>query len=224
MRKRGLSWVIVVYNHVIRNNLAKTKKGLTLLKFLSILLVMIKASTTLPENLDKTKELFVYVANRLKDKPTYGATMLNKALYFIDNLSYMKTGKPISGFKYVKQDFGPTPNPQHFLPIKESLIENKEIEEIKSDFFGRLQKKCIPLREPDIDKFSKEEIYLMDNLLAGIANHNATSISEFSHTFMAWELASNMDELPFFTFLLTSKLPSENDVNWATGKIKEINN
>lgn len=169
----------------------------------------------------KTRELLLYVADRLKDVPNYGATLLNKVLYFIDHTNYLVNKRPISNLNYVKQDFGPTPMPSQFLPLKKSLIDSDEMAEIKSDFFGLVQKKCLPKRKANIDHFDKDEIILIDRVIAVVATHNASSISEISHRFLAWKLAENMEELPLHTFLLTSKAPSENDIAWAKSEIKK---
>lgn len=169
---------------------------------------------------DKTKELILYVAEFLADKPGYGATLLNKALYFIDNISYINTGKPISNLDYIKQEFGPTPKPSQFLKIKQEMLLDKELEEKKFDAFGRVQKKCFALRSPNLDVFDKNEIVIMDKVLNQLTEHNATSISNISHKVMAWEVASMMEDLPLNTYLLSSKSPTEEDVQWATEKIK----
>ena len=169
----------------------------------------------------KTRELLLYVADRLKDLPNYGATLLNKVLYFIDHTNYLVKGHPISNLGYVKQDFGPTPKPSQFLPLKKSLIDNDEMTEIRSDFFGLVQKKCLPKRKPNTDVFDKDEIILIDQVITVVATHNASSISEISHRFLAWKLAENMEELPFYTFLLTSKVPTENDLSWAKSEIEK---
>lgn len=176
----------------------------------------------LPETANaKTRELLLYVADRLKDVPNYGATLLNKVLYFIDHANYLLKREPISNLNYVKQDFGPTPMPSQFLPLKKSLIDNDELTEIKSDFFGLVQKKCLPKRKPNTDVFDKDEIILIDRVITVVAAHNASSISEMSHRFLAWKLAENMEELPLYTFLLTSKAPNENDIAWAEAEIQK---
>lgn len=169
----------------------------------------------------KTRELLMYVADRLKDVPNYGATLLNKVLYFIDHTNYLVNKRPISNLNYVKQDFGPTPIPSQFLPLKEDLIDNDEMTEIKSDFFGLVQKKCLPNRKPNTDVFDKDEIILIDRVIAVVATHNANSISEISHRFLAWKLAENMEKLPYYTFLLTSKAPTDSDIAWANSEIEK---
>ncbi len=172
----------------------------------------------------KTKELFIYIAERLKDEPSYGATLLNKAFYFIDNLSYLNFKKPVSGLKYVKQDFGPTPKPSDFFSLRDELVDNEELEVMRSDFFGRVQTKYIPKRSVNTELFTKDEILLIDQVLAKLSGYNATGISNYSHTFLAWKLASNMEELPFYSFILTSKTPDESDILWAKNKIKSFSN
>jgi hypothetical protein len=172
----------------------------------------------------KTKELFIYISERLKDEPNYGVTLINKDFYFIDNLSYLNYKKPISGFKYVKQDFGPTPKPNEFLPLRDELIDTNELELKKFDFFGRVQAKYLPKRAVNTDLFTKDEILLIDQVLAKLSGHNATSISNFSHTFLAWKIADNLEELPYYSFILTSKTPSDEDILWAKEKVKKLNN
>lgn len=170
----------------------------------------------------KTKELLIYVAHRLGHRPNYGSTLLNKALYFIDNISYLKSGKPISEFSYIKQEWGPTPEPSLFLSIRDQLIKSGDVVINESDYFGRIQKKVIPLREPHIDSFTKEEIVLMDEVLAGMAEWNGTEASEFSHRFPAWQAATNAEPLPFYTFLLSTKTPAPVDIEWAKSELKSV--
>ena len=173
-------------------------------------------------NNDKTVELILYVASSLADQPAYGATLLNKALYFIDNIYYLKSGQPVSNLSYIKQDFGPTPKPSQFLAIKNAMIANNDLEEKKFDFFGKVQKKCFALRKPNVEVFEKEEIVLMDQVLNALSQHNATSISHLSHKVMAWELANKMEDLPLNTYFLTSTAPTDADLNWAKEKIASL--
>lgn len=172
----------------------------------------------------KTKELVLYIANALKDQPAYGATLLNKALYYIDNVSYLKFKKPVSNLKYVKQHYGATPSPSEFLSLWNELIHNKDLEEVKTEFFGKVQKKHLALRSPNIEYFNNEEIMLIDKVIANISNHNATSISNASHKVLAWEIADDMEELPLYSYLLTSKIPTDNDISWAKREIDKLTN
>lgn len=178
------------------------------------------SAITSPVN-DKTRELLVYIANQLQDKPNYGSTLLNKAFYFIDSVSYLKTKKPISSFSYEKQKNGPTPKPSQFLGLRNQLCESGDVMIVEKERFGFTQKKLIAKRPSDNSYFSTDEIVLIDEVLQNISDISATDISEFSHQFMAWKYAGDREALPFFTYLLTNKTASENDRIWALSKISK---
>ncbi|MBT1698353.1 DUF4065 domain-containing protein [Fulvivirgaceae bacterium PWU4] len=169
----------------------------------------------------KTKELVLYIAHRFASQDNYGLTLLNKSLYFIDNISYLKRGKRISDLTYIKQAFGPTPEPRQFLSIRDQMVGSGDIEVIESGFFGRIQKRFIAKRPPRIDVFLAEEIVIIDEVLSSIGDLNGSQISDLSHQFPAWKAASDREELPFFTFLLSFTTPSERDIDWAKAAIKE---
>lgn len=164
----------------------------------------------------KTSELLIYIASKLANKPKYGAIMLNKALYLSDSISYLKTGYPISDFKYIKQDKGPTPSPAQFLPLRDELLEK-----ISVDYFGKVQYKFVNKREPKIDVFTPEEIFLIDEVLEKIGDMNGTELSEYTHTLVAWNIANDKQELPLNSFLLTKEEPDAKDLEWAKEAMKK---
>lgn len=172
----------------------------------------------------KTKELILYVANKLESKDNYGGTLLNKALYFIDNVNYLRTGKPISDFTYVKQEFGPTPEPNKWLSVRQSLLDSGAAILKEQNYFGRLQKRLIATRIADISHFTSEEIDLINGIISSIGDWTAVQVSEYSHTYPAWVAASDKERLPFFTFLLSSKPPMESDIEWAKSELKGVHN
>jgi hypothetical protein len=168
----------------------------------------------------KTSELIIYISSKLKDKPNYGSTLLGKSLCLIDSMSFLKTGHAITDFSYVKQERGPTPNPRQFLPIRDALVESGDLEKLNAQYFGRTQNKYVAKRAPKIEVFDKDEIYLIDDVLESICDHNATEISNLSHQFIAWIFAKDKEELPFYTFLLSHTDPDTKDLVWANKSIK----
>lgn len=169
----------------------------------------------------KTTELIIYIANRLKDKPNYGSTLLGKSLCLIDSMSYLKKGAPISDLTYIKQERGPTPDPAKFLSIRDSLVEKNELEKVNTVYFGRNQIRFIAKREPDVKVFEKEEIVLINDVIESISDHNATEISDYTHTFISWIFAQHKEELPFYAFLLTHTEPDSKDYQWAKKSIRD---
>ena len=55
-----------------------------------------------PYDPDKLAELMLLAAEGLQTDPTYGATKLNKALFFGDFLHHKRHGRPISGAAYLR--------------------------------------------------------------------------------------------------------------------------
>ena len=169
----------------------------------------------------KTIELIIYASSKLKDKATYGVVLLEKTLYICDSMCYLKTGRPITDFKYIKQVFGPTPDPAQYLPVRDKLVASGELEIIKEPYYNTFKKKIIPRREPNIVVFEKEEIVLIDEVINWFGDRNATEVSNFTHDLLAWQLAQKNEELPFFTFLLTSKSPTEKDREESMALVKK---
>lgn len=169
----------------------------------------------------KTEELVIYLLNKGKSKSNFGATLLNKALYFIDNTHYLKTGTPISSFKYHAQDFGPTPNPYQFLSLKDDLLERDVVTQEEGVHFGRILKRLSPNRPANIAEFTADEIDLINSVFDEVCEWNAKEISDITHNYPSWKAADSTirEELPFHTFLLTSQEPSKEDIEWAKSVI-----
>ena len=94
---------------------------------------------------EKSTELIIYIAQQLKDTPTFGATLLNKSLYYIDLMQYLSKESTLTDFQYVNQDKGPTPEPRRFMTLLQLLVGNGDIEIVQVPFFNYKQKKILPL-------------------------------------------------------------------------------
>ena len=54
----------------------------------------------IPSGKHRMAELIVYIADLCQEDPTFGATKLNKILFYADFASYAKYGRPITGQEY----------------------------------------------------------------------------------------------------------------------------
>ncbi|EEF61658.1 Panacea domain-containing protein [Pedosphaera parvula] len=169
----------------------------------------------------KAENLIIYVCQKMENCPGFGAILLNKVLYYIDHVHYLKHGKKLTGFKYIKQRLGPTPKPSEFLPIRESLIDNEKINEKPVEFFGRVQKRLSALTEPDLKGFTVDEISLIDNVISALSPFNGKAISDVTHEELSWKFAGMMEELPDYAYLLTEAPLNEDDLTWARKTITE---
>src|SRR3972149_4933590 len=76
------------------------------------------------KNLDKFREVLLYILGKIGSRPNIGETVIYKLLYFIDFDYYEKYEEQLIGATYIKNNYGPTP--VEFKKIVDKMIENKE--------------------------------------------------------------------------------------------------
>ncbi len=136
------------------------------------------------KNLEKFKQVLLYVLQKVGAKPNVGETVLYKLLYFIDFDYYEKFEENLMGSTYIKNHHGPTP--LEFPKIIADMKKKGEVEEIKSHYFTYDQKKYLPLKRPDLSLLSGREIEHIDEVLARLADKNARELSDYSHGDIPW--------------------------------------
>jgi len=157
--------------------------------------------SAIPFNEQKFRELLLYIASRSEDDPNFGATKINKILFFSDFEAYARFGKPITGAVYQRLPQGPAP--RAMLPIKRSMTENRDIIEREVLLYSNYrQKRLIANRNPNMSLFSAEEISLVDEVIADNINMNARGVSDKSHELDSWQLAVNLETIPYQSALL----------------------
>lgn len=136
------------------------------------------------KNLNKFKQVLLYVLEKVGSKPNVGETVLNKLLYFIDFDYYEKFEENLMGATYIKNHHGPTP--VELKTVVEHMKKEGEIEEVKSKYFTRDQKKYLPLKRADLSILTGREIEHIDDVLARLSDKNANELSEYSHHDIPW--------------------------------------
>jgi transcriptional regulator with XRE-family HTH domain len=136
------------------------------------------------KNLQKFKEVLLYILNKVGSKPNIGETVIYKLLYFIDFDFYEKYEDQLIGATYMKNQYGPTP--VEFAKIIEQMIKKGEIEKVKSDYFNYPQTKYLPRNKPDITKLKTTEIEVIDDVLNRLSEMNASQLSAYSHGDVPW--------------------------------------
>ncbi|MCX7765433.1 MAG: helix-turn-helix domain-containing protein [Candidatus Sumerlaeia bacterium] len=136
------------------------------------------------KNLEKFKQILLYILGRVGSRPNIGETVLYKILYFIDFDFYEKYEEQLIGATYIKNKYGPTP--LEFRKIVKQMEKNNELRKIKDAYFQYPQTKYLPLKEPDLSKLKAVEIELINSVLARLSGMNAAQISEYSHNDVPW--------------------------------------
>ncbi|ODS32422.1 MAG: helix-turn-helix protein [Candidatus Scalindua rubra] len=136
------------------------------------------------KNLEKFKEVLLYILNKVGSKPNIGESVLYKLLYFIDFNYYEKYEEQLIGATYIKNNYGPTP--KEFIKIIEEMETQKEIVKVEGKYFQYPQRKYLPLRTPDLSRLKANELRIIDDVLEKVSNMNAARISEYSHNDVPW--------------------------------------
>jgi hypothetical protein len=164
---------------------------------------------------DKSKlaELMLYVAEKSAYDPKFGATKLNKILFYSDFLAYGFFRKPITGATYQRLDRGPAP--RQLMPTLAELAEKGDAVVAPSTHYGYEQKRLVPLRDANLSLFSADEIALVDHVIQMLCDHNGSQVSALSHAEAAWKIALAGQDIPYEAVFLSSRPPSERDVQRA---------
>ena len=136
------------------------------------------------KNLQKFREILLYILNKVGAKENIGETVIYKLLYFIDFDFYEKYEEQLVGATYKKNQYGPTPI--EFAKIVEQMVKKGEIEKVKSDYFSYPQTKYLPRIKPDLTKLKANEIEVIDDVLNRLSDMNASQISVYSHSDVPW--------------------------------------
>ncbi len=163
------------------------------------------------KNLEKFKEVFLYILNNVGSKPNIGATTIYKLLYFIDFNFYEKYEEQLIGATYRKNRYGPTP--LEFKEIVSKMIKEKEITRIKSKYFQYPQTKYLPLKRPDLSKLKANEIKVIDDVLNLLSDLNASQISEYSHNDIPWLTTEDQEIIEYESVFYRTSQYSVRDYN-----------
>ncbi|MDH7513977.1 MAG: DUF4065 domain-containing protein [Clostridiales bacterium] len=136
------------------------------------------------KNLQKFKEVLIYILNEVGAKPAISETVLYKILYFIDFDYYEKFEEQLIGATYIKNEYGPTP--LEFRKIVDQMMAKGEIIEVRGKYFQYPQRKYLPLRKPDLRIMKGNEIEVIDDVLDRLSDMNARQISDYSHNDVPW--------------------------------------
>lgn len=140
----------------------------------------------------KFKNVLLYILERCAGKPNVGETVLYKLLYFSDFNYYELYEEHLTGAKYRKLPFGPVP--QKLDTIIGQMIDNGQLQRIKTEYHGYPQTRYLPLEKADLTQLKASEKETIDRVIEQMSDWSASAISNYSHKDMPW-LASKEGEV-----------------------------
>ncbi len=162
---------------------------------------------------EKLGELMLYVAGRMSQDPSFGATKLNKVLFFADFFHYAQHGTAITGAEYQKLRYGPAP--RQLVPVQRSLTSTGAALIRRSEAGPYAQKRLTPLRDADLSRFTGTEIAIVDEIISCLTGRTATEVSDISHLMVGWKIAAEGETIPYDSVFLYDGPLTDSDYRFA---------
>ena len=144
---------------------------------------------------NKFKNVLLYILERCAGKPNVGETVLYKLLYFSDFNYYELYEEHLTGAKYRKLPYGPVP--QKLDTIIGQMMEKGMIQRIKTDYYDKMQTRYIPLVKADLTELKASEKEVIDKVIEQMSDWSASAISSYSHKDMPWLASKEGEEINY---------------------------
>ncbi len=145
--------------------------------------------------LDKFKNVLLYILERCAGKPNVGETVLYKLLYFSDFNYYELYEEHLTGARYRKLPYGPVP--QKLDTIITRMIDKGQLQRVKTEYHGYPQTRYLPLVKADLTALRASEKEIIDRVIEQMSDWSATAISNYSHKDMPWLASKEGEEINY---------------------------
>ena len=144
---------------------------------------------------NKFKNVLLYILERCAGKPNVGETVLYKLLYFSDFNYYELYEEHLTGAKYRKLPYGPVP--QKLDTIIGQMIEKGLLQRVKTEYHGYPQTRYLPLEKADLTELKASEKDIIDRVIEQMSDWSAAAISNYSHKDMPWLASKEGEEINY---------------------------
>ena len=161
-------------------------------------------------NPGKFRSLVLYLAHRsLEGTRHFGATKLNKQLYFCDFTAFARLGKPITGAQY--QRLGQGPAPRELVSERQRLLDDGLAELKFERVFRYTQERLVPRDDCDhlAEEFEPDELEVIEEVIEETRDLTAREVSDLSHQEPGWLLTEPGETIPYESAWLASPTDPE---------------
>lgn len=144
---------------------------------------------------NKFKNVLLYILERCAGKPNVGETVLYKLLYFSDFNYYELYEEHLTGAMYRKLPYGPVP--QKLDLIIGQMIDKGKLQRVKTVYHGYPQTRYLPLEKPDLTELRASEKEIIDKVIEQMSDWSAAAISHYSHKDIPWLASKDGEEINY---------------------------
>jgi transcriptional regulator with XRE-family HTH domain len=145
--------------------------------------------------INKFKNVLLYILERCAGKPNVGETVLYKLLYFSDFNYYELYEEHLTGAKYRKLPYGPVP--QKLDSIIAQMIDKQQLQRVKTEYHGYPQTRYLPLQKANLMELKASEKEVIDAVINQMSDWSASAISSYSHKDLPWEVTEDGQDINY---------------------------
>lgn len=161
----------------------------------------------------KFREMIVWVCRHSVDDPLFGATKLNKLLFFMDLEALRRLGRTISKQQYQKLKDGPAP--RRLLPTVRELTKAGDLVDREVAVVDFPRHRTFAIRAADLSLFSETELAIMKECLSRYWLMNGRQISRISHDFIGWQVVGEGDTVPLGAVFISDRNLTQDEQEYA---------
>ena len=152
--------------------------------------------TSVPKlQVEKFRNVLLYILERCAGKPNVGETVLYKLLYFSDFNYYELYEEQLTGAEYRKLPHGPVPLKMNV--ILNEMMEKGQLQRIKTEYHGFPQTRYLPLCKADLTSMKASEKVVIDGVIDQMSDWNAATISQYSHGDKPWKATESNSTIDY---------------------------
>jgi uncharacterized phage-associated protein len=144
---------------------------------------------------NKFRNVLLYILERCAGKPNVGETVLYKLLYFSDFNHYELHEEHLTGASYRKLPYGPVPQKLDF--ILRQMMDDGRLQRVKTVYHGYPQTRYLPLVKADLTELKASEKEVIDRVIEQMSDWSAAAISNYSHKDMPWLASKEGEEINY---------------------------
>lgn len=144
---------------------------------------------------NKFKNVLLYILEHCAGKPNVGETVLYKLLYFSDFNYYELYEEHLTGANYRKLPYGPVP--QKLDTIINQMIDKGQLQRVKTEYHGYPQTRYLPLEKANLTELKASEKEVIDRVIEQMSDWSAAAISNYSHKDMPWLASKEGEEINY---------------------------
>ena len=170
----------------------------------------------------KFEELILLIARECEDHTYFGATKLNKILFFCDFVAFAELGHAMTGAEYMALEHGPVP--RALVQIRNEMIKRGHI---VLDRQGN-QERVLAKRKVDWNLFRPGEQLIIHKVIRQLEQETADSVSDLSHKFLGWQAGwterletGNSPTIPYESVFVSNRHPTAEEVSQVASVAEE---